>query len=55
VMTGSVQLPSGKRLSLQGVFIQNSMNPGSLSGVWVTSDGRRFVGGNSPIMSSDSW
>jgi hypothetical protein len=53
VMTGSVQLPSGKRLSLQGVFIQNPMDTG---GVWVTSDGRRFISNHSTLLnSSDSW
>jgi hypothetical protein len=53
IMTGSMQLPSGKLLSLQGVFIQNSLN---LSGVWITPDGRRFISDRSPITNSgDSW
>jgi hypothetical protein len=59
VMTGSVQLPTGKRLSLQGVFIQNPRAgmSGAIGGVWATTDGRRFVSqDNNPLMSyMDSW
>ena len=59
VMTGSVQLPTGKRLLLQGVFIQNPTAgmSGQMGGVWATSDGRRFVSQyNNPLMNyMDSW
>jgi len=59
VMTGSVQLPTGKRLLLQGVFIQPATAgmSGQMGGVWATSDGRRFVSQyNNPLMNyMDSW
>jgi hypothetical protein len=56
-MTGSVELPTGKRLLLQGVFIQNP-NAGmsdAMGGVWATSDGRRFVSQFVLGGFSDSW
>ena len=57
VMTGSVQLPTGKRLLLQGVFIQNPTAgmSGQMRGVWATSDGRRFVSQDMTAGFSDSW
>jgi len=56
VMTGSVQLPTGKRLLLQGVFIQNPIGMGgTMRGVWATSDGRRFVSQDMTAGFSDSW
>jgi hypothetical protein len=64
IMTGSVQLPSGKRLPLQGTLIQNGVpvwaGGSALSGakaVWIAPDGTRFVGGTltNGTLSGDAW